>query len=84
MDDLEAREVVDGQIAVTTSSGTEHRVLIPAGVGVPGVDDVTLALALVAVLLERGAALPQVLDASQLLVRDPGLLAAVAERIEKG
>ena len=84
MDELEAREVVDGQIAVTTSSGTEHRVLIPAGVGVPGVDDVTLARTLVAVLLEHGTRLPQVLDASQLLARDPGLLATVAERIEQG
>ena len=82
MDELEAREVVDGQIAVTTASGREHRVLIPAGVGVPGVDDATLALALVSLLLERGAVLPQVLDASQLLARDPGLLPTVAERIE--
>ena len=84
MDELQAREVVDGQIAVTTSSGTEHRVLIPAGVGVPGVDDATLALTLVVVLRERGAGLPQVLDASQQFARDPGLLATVAERIERG
>lgn len=83
MDDIEAREVVDGQVAVTTPSGSEHRVLIPAGVGVPGADDEVLAAAMIAELLARGVELPSVLDASQLLVRDPGLLAAVTERIDR-
>ncbi len=81
MEGIEAREVVEGQIAVSTTEGREHRVLIPAGVGVPGADDVSLAVALVAELLDRGQRLPEVLDASQLLARDPGLLVAVSERV---
>ena len=83
MDEIEAEEVVEGQIVVSTADGREHRVLIPAGVGVPGADDVSLAAALVAELLARGQLLPELMDASQLLARDPGLLAAVSERLDQ-
>lgn len=83
MEGIEAHEVVEGQIAVSTAEGGEHRVLIPAGVGVPGADDVSLAAALVAELLARGQMLPEVMDASHLLARDPGLLLAVSERLEE-
>ncbi len=83
MDGWNAREVVDGQVMVTSPSGGEYRVLIPAGVGVPGADDADLACALVAELLARGGSLPPVVDASQILVRDPSVLPAVAARIEQ-
>lgn len=84
MDGIEARAVIDGEVAVTTAAGAQHRVLIPAGVGIPGIDDEQLAAAVVAELQERGRALPAVLDVSQLLARDPGLLSAVGQRLGAG
>lgn len=83
MEGIEAHEVVEGQIAVSTADGREHRVLIPAGVGLPGADDESLAVALVAELLARGEALPEVLDVSHLLARDPGLLVAISEWLDQ-
>jgi hypothetical protein len=83
MEGIEAREVVEGQIVVTTPDGRSHQVLLPAGVGVPGADDEHVAAALVLELLTRGEPLPQVLDASQLLARHPGLLLAVSERLDR-
>lgn len=82
MDGIEAHEVVEGQVAVTTPQGGEHRILIPAGVGVPGADDVELATVLVAELLARGGALPEVVDVSLLLARDPGLLQRLSDRLD--
>ncbi len=82
MEDIEAREIVDGQVLVTLPGGDRHQVLVPAGVGVPGVGDEELAAALVVELLDRGSVLAPVLDVSQLLAHDPALLAAVAERLE--
>ena len=84
MDGIEARAVVDGEVAVTTAEGAQHTVLIPAGVGLPGVEDERLAATVVVELQERGSALPAVLDVSQLLARDPGLLSAVAQRLGAG
>jgi len=81
LEGIQAHEVVEGQIAVSTPEGSEHRVLIPAGVGLPGADDVSLAAALVAELVARGEILSEVMDASQLLARDPGLLLAVSDRL---
>ncbi len=84
MDGFEVRPVAEGQWTVHTPAGAQHRVLIPAGVGVPGAEDGDVAAALVVELLARGSVLPEVLDASQALVREPGLLAAVTARIEGG
>ena len=83
MEGFEAHEVVEGQIVVSTDDGREHRVLIPAGVGLPGADDESLAVALVAALLARGEMLPEVMDVSHLLARDPGLLMAISEWLEQ-
>lgn len=81
MDGFEAHEVVEGQVEVTGPDGTVLRVLIPAGVGVPGADDQDLAIAVVAELCSRGTP-ARVLDVSQLLARDPELLRAVTERLD--
>ncbi len=83
MEGIEAEEVVEGEIVVRIADGSQHRVLLPAGVGVPGADDESVAAALVAELLTRGEVLPAVMDVSQLLARDPGLLAAVSARLDR-
>ncbi len=75
----EARQVVEGEVDVTVG-GRTVRVLLPAGVGVPGAGDTEVAAALVAELVERGEEPAEVVDLSQLLAADPGLVAAVARR----
>lgn len=79
MEPAEARasEEAEGQILVTLADGGAHRVLLPAGIGVPGVEDTDFALALVLLLLDRGTDPPATLDASAVIARDPGVLAAV-------
>jgi hypothetical protein len=53
----------------------DHRVhvVVPAGVGVPGVLEEELVGLLVTSLVERGHELPEVLDVSHLLGSDPTL-----------
>ncbi|MFP4634442.1 MAG: hypothetical protein ACLFRD_01155 [Nitriliruptoraceae bacterium] len=78
--DLEVVEVVPGELDVVLGD-RRVRVLLPAGVGVPGADDVEVAAAVVAELRERGRTLPRVVDVSAELVADASLLEAVAARI---
>ncbi len=78
---IEVTEVVPGEVDVALQDGRRCRVLIPAGVGIPGADDTDLAGALLRVLLDRGEPLPDVIDASRRFASDPHLLAAVDEVI---
>lgn len=78
---LSAREVVPGEIDVEVA-GSCIRVLVPAGVGVPGVDEVDLAAALVRELRSRSLPTPEVIDLSQALRTTPGLLAALEARLD--
>jgi hypothetical protein len=81
-----ARSIEPGRVSVTSDDTADDtvpsEVLVPAGVGVPGADDVEFAAALVAVLLRRGATLPALLDASATIAADPELLSEVTERLE--
>lgn len=81
-DDVEVVEVVPGELDVHLP-GRRLRVLVPAGVGVPGVADDDLAGALVTELRARGADLPDVVDVSAVLGADPGILDAVVARLEE-
>lgn len=78
--DIEVVEVVPGELDVQFVD-RRLRVLIPAGVGIPGVADGDLAAALVTELRARGATLPDVIDVSAVLSVDPGVLDAVAARL---
>ena len=78
---VEVTEVVPGELDVSTADAT-YRVLVPAGVGVPGIGDEDLAGALVAELLSRGDPLSAVVDVSSMVSGDPGLLAAIERRVE--
>ena len=80
--DVEVTEIVPGELDVV-AAGDRYRVLIPAGVGVPGLDDEDLAGGLVAELLERGEDLPDVIDVTSVLRTRPELLDAVADRVER-
>jgi hypothetical protein len=80
--ELEVTEIVPGELDVV-AGGRRHRVLIPAGVGIPGLDDEDLAGALVAELLARGSEVPDVLDVSSVLRTRPEVLDAVARRAER-
>jgi hypothetical protein len=80
--DLEVTEIVPGELDVV-ATGRRYRVLIPAGVGVPGLDDGELASGLVAELLERGEHLPGVIDVTSVLRTRPDVLEAVADRVER-
>ncbi len=78
-----ARVVVEGEIDVTVGDPARTvRVLVPAGVGVPGVTDEELAAGLVAELRDRDRPIPDVLDVSAALGGDPTLLDAVSDRID--
>ena len=79
--DVEVTEIVPGELDVD-AGGRRYRVLIPAGVGVPGLDDVDLAGALVVELLARDVRIPDVIDVTGLLRTRPDLLDAVAGRVE--
>ena len=80
--DVEVTEIVPGELDVV-ADGRRHRVLIPAGVGVPGLDDVDLAAGLVLELLARGDELPHVIDLTAVLRTRPDVLEAVADRAER-
>jgi hypothetical protein len=78
-----ARLVVEGEVDVTAGDPARVvRVLLPAGVGLPGVIDEELAAGLVAELRSRGRPIPDVLDVSAVLGRDPSLLEAVSARLD--
>ncbi len=78
-----ARPVVEGEVDVTVGDPARTvRVLVPAGVGLPGVTDEELAAGLVAELRDRERPIPDVLDVSAVLARDPALLDAVSARID--
>lgn len=78
---VRVEEVVPGEYDVHAGE-TRVRVLVPAGVGVPGVAEDDLAGAVVEELLARGRELGQTLDVSQLLRSESGLLSAVEQRLE--
>lgn len=80
---ITATEVVEGEVDVTVGARRPVRVLIPAGVGVPGCDDVEVARAVVAEVLARSGDVPGVLDVSRLLGSDPELTAAVERRLTR-
>jgi len=78
-----AHLVVEGEVDVTVGDPARTvRVLVPAGVGVPGVTDEELAAGLVAELRDRDRPIPDVLDVSAVLGHDPTLLEAVSDRID--
>jgi hypothetical protein len=77
-----ARSIEQGRVSVVSEDIAPSEVLVPAGVGVPGADEVEFAAALVAVLRRRGATVPALLDASTTIVADPGLLLEVAACLE--
>jgi hypothetical protein len=68
----EVRALAPGEHEVV-HAGRRSRVLVPAGVGVPGLDEPDLVALVVEVLLERESTLPEVLDLSHLLGTEPGL-----------
>lgn len=80
-EDLDVSERSPGELIVTIDR-REVTVVVPAGIGVPGVDDEELAQAVVAELADRGAELPPVLDVSAALRSEPGLLHALAQRVD--
>ena len=82
IDGVSARSNEQGRVSVSSGDSARLEVLVPAGVGVPGAEDVEFAAAVVAVLRRRGATLPAVLDASAAIAADPGLLLEVTERLE--
>jgi hypothetical protein len=76
-------EIVPGEYDVTPDGARRAvRVLVPAGVGVPGIDEEALAAAVVEELVARGRSLPATLDVSELLHAAPDLVAAAARRVE--
>jgi hypothetical protein len=79
--DLEVVEIEPGDYRVTVA-GSTVRVVVPAGVGVPGALDDELAAALVAVLAGRGAPIPDPLDASAALMGDASLLPAIEAHLD--
>jgi hypothetical protein len=78
----EIRRLAPGEHEVV-HAGRTSRVLVPAGVGVPGLDELDLVTLLVEVLLEREARLPEVLDVSHLLGTDPTLWAELDRRADE-
>lgn len=78
---ISSDEVVEGEVDVAITGGRTVRVLIPAGVGIPGFDDAEVAGAVVAELLGRERGVPDVFDLSGLLGSEPALLSAVETRL---
>ena len=79
----EAIEIVPGEYDVTPAGAARAvRVLVPAGVGVPGVDEDELAGAVVDELVARGTVLPATIDVSQVTRSAPDVLEAAGRRVE--
>jgi hypothetical protein len=79
---VEVREAVPGEYEVE-QDGVTRRVLVPAGVGVPGVLEEDLVVLVMTILDERGHEPPAVLDVSHLLGTDPTLFEEIARRAEE-
>lgn len=77
---MDVREIQPGEYEVVGGS-ERYRVVVPAGVGLPGVADEDLAGALVAELADRGRIGGDPIDVSAVLRDDPGLLFAVERRV---
>ncbi len=75
-DDVEVVEVIPGELDATIA-GRTCRVVVPAGVGIPGLEDHDLVAGLLAELHRRGRDLPALLDVSQVVGAAPDLLDAV-------
>jgi hypothetical protein len=81
MSDVEVRELVPGQWELTHPGGVTT-VVVPAGVGVPGVLEEDLVAVVADWYRERGRALPAVVDLSALFVEAPAALDRLAELAE--
>lgn len=82
--EVDVVEVVPGEYDVTPSTtGSAVRVLVPPGVGAPGIDEDDMAGAVVAELIARGREPSGTIDVAQLLRDDPDLLPAAAARVEE-
>jgi hypothetical protein len=79
---VEVREVSPGDYEVDRG-GTTTQVLVPAGVGVPGVLEEDLVVLVLTILEERGDEPPAVLDVSLVLGTDPTLFDEIARRAEE-
>jgi hypothetical protein len=79
--EVTVRELTPGEHEATHRGGTV-RVLVPAGVGIPGVVEEDLVALLVELLLERGE-LPDVVDVSLLLGTRPGLVDELVRRADE-
>lgn len=73
--------VVEGEFDVTIA-GSTHRMLVPAGVGIPGVDDETFLAQFAGALAAAGVALQPVVDVAQLVSAQPWLLSQVSDAID--
>jgi hypothetical protein len=78
--ELRVVELQPGEHEVTHPAGIT-RVLVPAGVGVPGIVEEDLVVALVRWYATRGEPLPAVVDLSALLGARPGLGDELAELV---
>jgi hypothetical protein len=76
------RELTPGDHEVTHEGGTS-RVLVPAGVGVPGLEEGDLVALVVDLVREHDRALPAVVDVSLLLGTRPELRAELERRAEE-
>jgi hypothetical protein len=76
------RELAPGDHEVV-HDGRTTRVLVPAGVGIPGLEEHDLVVLVVDVLLARDGTLPAVLDLSQLLGEDPALRVELDRRADE-
>jgi hypothetical protein len=79
---VEVREVTPGVYEVERGGRTQ-RIVVPAGVGVPGVPEDELVALLVTIREERGDEPAAVLDVSHLLGTDPTLYDELARRAEE-
>jgi hypothetical protein len=78
----EIRQLAPGEHEVLHDD-RRSRVVVPAGVGVPGLDEPDLVALVVEVLLERERTLPEVVDLSQLLGTEPGLWEELDRRADE-
>lgn len=78
---METREIEPGRVEVTDAEGSVV-LLLPAGVGIPGVGDEEVAAAIVTVLRRRGRDPGAVADVAFLLRDTPTLLDEAAEVLE--
>lgn len=81
--EVDAVEVVPGEYDVTPSAtGKAVRVLVPPGVGMPGIEEGDMAAAIVAELIARGRGPSGTIDVAQVLRDAPDVLPAAAARVD--